>query len=130
MSHENMLISCIGWLEVVRTVNKFCDYLRDKVWKTKNKTLLKIKACLPQTYVDDLHEEAQIFYNAIRDVAQSYIVLLNARGVKAIKAQVRWGLSGELLRELMTDDDVEFYAKEYVDSALEGWKGVLKIKLK
>jgi hypothetical protein len=31
---------------------------------------------------------------------------------------------------VLTDDDVEYYAKEYVDSALEAWDGVLKVKLK
>jgi hypothetical protein len=66
----------------------------------------------------------------VRDVAQSYIDLILRRGTEAIKAQVRWGPTGEALKEYLSDEDVEFYAQEYVESALEAWRGVLKVKLK
>lgn len=55
---------------------------------------------------------------------------MRRRGTEAIAAQVRWGPTGEALKMVLSDDDVEYYAREYVDSALEAWRGVLKVKLK
>jgi hypothetical protein len=65
----------------------------------------------------------------VRDVAHSYINLLKTRGVAAIKAQVRWGVTGRYLERMLSDEDMEFFAGEYVESAMEAWKGVLKVKM-
>ncbi|KAF1943638.1 hypothetical protein EJ02DRAFT_399997 [Clathrospora elynae] len=126
--HENMLISCYTKLEVVRALNKMIEHLREKVVNTKSSHHLKSK--LPENWVSDVASETQTCYEAIRDVARSYIHLIKERGEVAIKAQVRWGTTGKYLSELLTNDDVNFYAGEYVDNALQAWKGVLEVKLK
>jgi hypothetical protein len=130
MFHENMLMFCYGQMEVCRGLSKLADLLYDKVFKVKSKKPHPIKAFLPDNYVSDLQDETKIWFQSIRDLAQSYIDLIKRRGVAAIKAQVRWGDTGEVLREILSDSDVDYYAKEYVDSALAAWDGVLKVKLK
>jgi hypothetical protein len=127
MFHESMLMQCYGFLEVCRAVHKLGDWLFDTVVKAKKHSK---KAELSEKFLKDLQEEAKILFQAVQDVAQSYIDLLLKRGVRSIKAQVRWGVTGEELKVFLSDDDVEYYAKEYVESALEAWKGVSKVKLK
>ncbi|KAH7391804.1 N-acetyltransferase B complex non catalytic subunit-domain-containing protein [Pyrenochaeta sp. MPI-SDFR-AT-0127] len=128
MFHENMLISCYTKLEAIRALNKLGEHIRDKVMNPKSTHPLK--AQMPKNWLTDLTSETQICYEAIRDVAQSYITLIKKKGETAIKAQVRWGKTGEVLQNLLKDDDVDYYAREYVESALEAWNGVLKVKLK
>ncbi|CAO2648943.1 Nn.00g098920.m01.CDS01 [Neocucurbitaria sp. VM-36] len=128
MFHENMLISCYTKLEALRVLNKLVDHLREKVFNAKSTHAMKSK--MPKNWVNDLASETQICYEAIRDVAQSYIHLIRTRGVAAIKAQIRWGKTGNLLEAVLKDDDVDYYASEYVESALEAWNGVMKVKLK
>jgi hypothetical protein len=127
MFHESMLMWCYGLLEVCRCIHRLGEWLFENVLKVKNHPK---RAELSEKLLKDLQEEAKILFQTVRDVAQSYIDLILKRGVRAIKAQVRWGVTGEALKVFLSDDDVEYYAKEYVESALEGWKGVLKVKLK
>lgn len=128
MLQETMLISCYTKLEALRALNKLLSLLDEKVIKSKVTHPLKDK--LPQGFIPSLSSELLKCYEAIRDVAESYISLIKKRGMVAIQAQIRWGPTGETLKRLLSDDDVEFYAKEYVDSMLEAWGGVLKVKLK
>lgn len=130
MFHENMLMSCFGSLELCRAVYKLVERLHEKVINSKNKEMKALKAKMPKNYDMELLQETQMCYEAIRDVANSYITLIKRRGVAAIKAQVRWGDTGKKLKSFLKDDDVEYYAQEYVTSALESWNGVLKVELK
>jgi hypothetical protein len=127
MQGETMLQWCFGILEVCRAMQKLCDWLFVTVIKAKNHPK---KTYLSEKVLKDLQEESKLVFQAVRDVAESYITLLQRRGLQAFKAQVRWGVTGEALRVFLSDDDVEYYAKEYVESSLESWKGVLKVKLK
>jgi hypothetical protein len=127
MHGESMLQWCFGLLEICRAIYKMCDWLHATVIKAKNHPM---KANLSTKVLGDLQEESKIFFQTVRDVAESYITLIQRRGLRAFKAQVRWGVTGEALSVFLSDDDVEYYAKEYVESALEAWKGVLKVKLK
>jgi N-terminal acetyltransferase B complex non-catalytic subunit len=128
MFHENMLISCYTKFEILRALYKLVEQLREKVDSAKSKHYMKAK--LPKNWVKDVASETQTCYEAIRDVADSYIQLIEKKGKDAIKAQIRWGATGEALRKVLTDDDVEHYATEYFVSALHAWKGVLQVKLK
>jgi hypothetical protein len=116
-----------GLLEVCRCTHKLCDWLSATVLKAKNHPN---RAGLSEQFIKDLREETKILFQTVRDVAESYIVILQRKGVRAIKAQVRWGVTGEALSMFLSDDDVEYYAKEYVESSLEAWRGVLKVKFK
>jgi hypothetical protein len=129
MFHENMLMLCYGVLEVCRAIYKLTEVYKDKVLKPKA-IPHPLKKAIPANWVKDLEAENAICYQTIRDVANSYMDLLKKRGVVAIKAQVRWGFTGEELKNILSDDDVEYYAQEYVESAWEAWSGVLKVKLK
>ncbi|CAN9370096.1 unnamed protein product [Alternaria alternata] len=127
MFHENMLISCYTKFEVLRALIKLVEHIREKVINSKTHNM---KAKLSKDWVNDIESKTKICFEAIRDVAQSYIKLIETKGQAAIKAQIRWGKTGEILKEVLNDDDVDFYAAEYVDSALQAWKGVLQVKLK
>ncbi|KAL1793372.1 hypothetical protein ACET3X_008354 [Alternaria dauci] len=127
MFHENMLISCYTKFEVLRALIKLVEHLREKVINARNSSM---KAKLSKDWVNDIESKTKICFEAIRDVAHSYIRLIETKGQAAIKAQIRWGRTGEMLKGVLTDDDVEAYAAEYVDSALQAWKGVLQVKLK
>jgi hypothetical protein len=125
-----MLMACYGKFEICRAMIKLVELLREKVFKTyKAKTKHPLLVRIPLNYDTKLRNEAETCFYAVRDVAQSYVKLLKTRGLAAIKAQVRWGLTGRYLEKILSDDDVDYYAREYVDSALEAWKGVLKVKL-
>jgi N-terminal acetyltransferase B complex non-catalytic subunit len=128
MFHENMLISSYTKLEVFRALYKLVEHLREKVDTAKSKHYMKAK--LPKNWVNDIARETHTCYDAIRDVANSYITLIEEKGKAAIKDQIRWGATGETLRKVLTDDDVEFYATEYLTSARHAWMGVLQVKLK
>lgn len=129
MFHENMLMSCYGHLEVVRALYQLANQLVEKVIKKKGTAHPMIDR-IPPGWEKGLIEQVNICYNAIRDVAFTYMDLIKSKGLAAIKAQVRWGQTGEHLRAILSDDDVDYYAREYVESALEAWGGVLKVKLK
>ncbi|KAF2832109.1 hypothetical protein CC86DRAFT_312914 [Ophiobolus disseminans] len=128
MFHENMLMSCYARLEVLRATYRLVVHLRESVIKAKVPHIHK--KTLPDKYDSNLLQSTEVCFQAVRDVAQSYIDLILRRGVEAIKAQVRWGNTGEALKLILSDEDVEYYAQEYVESALEAWRGVLKVKLK
>lgn len=128
MFHESLLMSCYTKLEVLRTMPRLIEHIREKVVNTK--TSHPMKRHLSKDYLKELATETQQCYDAIHNVAQSHISLIKRRGAAAIKSQVRWGSTGEVLKGLLSDDDVEAYAREYIDSALEAWNGVLKVKLK
>jgi N-terminal acetyltransferase B complex non-catalytic subunit len=127
MFHENKFMASYGKFEICRAVIKLVDLLREKVLKGKTKHPLRAR--LPPNFDTRLRNEVEMAFNAVRDVAHSYINLLKTRGVAAIKAQVRWGVTGRYLERMLSDEDMEFYAGEYVESAMEAWKGVLKVKM-
>jgi hypothetical protein len=133
MFHENMLMTCYTYLEIIRAFHKLLEQFHAWVIpgkKTSQKHPLSKQKIVPENWYRDMVEETNVCYQTIHDVADSYITLLMKTGVATIKAQIRWGVTGECLKDVLLDDDVEYYAKEYVDSAVEAWSGVLKVKLK
>ena len=128
MIDRNMLISSYSALEVLRALPRLTNEIKERV--IQNKAPHPLKSQVPKDWAKEIDAEVKGAYEVIGKVANSYIDLLQKRGVLAIKAQVRWGATGEALKHLISDDDVEHYAKEYVDSAVEAWKGVLQVKLR
>lgn len=128
MIDRNMLISSYSALEVLRALPRLTNEIKERVIQSKAPHPLKSQ--VPKDWTKEIDAEVKGAYEAIGKVASSYIDLLQKRGVLAIKAQVRWGAIGEALKPLISDDDVDYYAKEYVDSAVEAWKGVLQVKLR
>ncbi|KAF2630728.1 hypothetical protein BU25DRAFT_446337 [Macroventuria anomochaeta] len=128
MIHENQLIAAYSALEALRALLRLANEIKERV--VQSKTPHPMKAQVPKDWAKEIDAEVKGAFEAIGRVANSYINLLQKRGVVAIKAQVRWGKTGEALRELVSEDDVEHYAREYADAAVEAWKGVLAVKLK
>ncbi|KAH8731426.1 hypothetical protein GQ44DRAFT_735904 [Phaeosphaeriaceae sp. PMI808] len=130
MFHENMLMACYSQLEVLRAAYRLAELIRDRILKPKGRDQHALKKVLSDKYDNKLLDKTTVCFQAVHDVAQSYISLIKIKGVKAIIAQVRWGITGDALRVHLSDENLEYYAKEYVESALEAWMGVLKVKLK
>ena len=128
MIDRNLLISSYSALEVLRALPRLTNEIKERVIQSKAPHPLKSQ--IPKDWAKEIDAEVKSTYEAIGKVANTYIDLLQKRGVLAIKAQVRWGATGEALKPLISDDDVEHYAKEYADSAVEAWKGVLQVKLR
>ncbi|KAJ8107724.1 hypothetical protein OPT61_g8672 [Boeremia exigua] len=128
MLDENVLIASYSALEVLRALPRLANELKERV--VQSKTPHPMKPQVPKDWAKEIDAEVKGAFEAIGKVATSYIALLQKRGAVAIKAQVRWGQTGEALKSLISDEDVDYYAREYVDAAVEAWKGVLQVKLK
>lgn len=126
--HETMLLACYSALEVLRALPRLCEQLKEKVIQPK--TPHPLKSAMPKDWIQEITADTQACFDAIGAVANSRITLLQKRGAAAIKAQVRSGATGAALRALLSDDDVEVYAKEYVDAGVEAWRGVVAVRLK
>ncbi|KAF2710504.1 hypothetical protein K504DRAFT_490616 [Pleomassaria siparia CBS 279.74] len=123
MPHENGLMYLYSHLETIRLAWRFCE--------TYKKSSIKVfKATAVQNEIQKCAVLVQEVYNLIGYVATAHINALKTRGTNSILAQVRWGPTGEALRELMGDDEQKGYAKDYAESAIEALGGVLKVKLK
>jgi N-terminal acetyltransferase B complex non-catalytic subunit len=128
MITESMLITSYSALEILRLLPRLASEINTLVIQPK--TPHPMKASVPKEWAKQIDAEVKGAYEAIGKVANSYINLLQKRGVVAIKAQVRWGKTGSALEGLVSESDVDHYAREYVDAAVEAWKGVLSVKLK
>ena len=128
MISEDMLIASYSALEVLRALPRLATEIKERV--VQSKTPHPMKPQVPKDWAKEMDAEVKAAFEVIGKVANSYIALLQKRGATAFKAQVRWGKTGEALKPLISDDDVDYYAREYVDAAVEAWKGVLQVKLK
>jgi len=128
MITENMLIISYAALEILRLLPRLASEINTLV--VQPKTPHPMKASVPKDWAKQIDAEVKGAYEAIGKVANNYINLLQKRGVVAIKAQVRWGKIGSALEGLVIESDVDHYARQYVDAAVEAWKGVLSVNLK
>lgn len=123
-----MLMASYSALEIARTLPRLATEIRDKVLQSK--TPHALKPLVPKDWAKHIDADAKGVFDAVGKLASRYIDTLQTRGAAVLKAQVRWGRSGTALQSLVSDEDVEHYAREYVDSAVEAWRGVLQVKLK
>lgn len=128
MLTEDMLITSYSALEILRLLPRLATEINALV--VQPKTPHPMKASVPKDWAKQVDAEVKGVYETISKVAQSHTNLLQKRGVAAIAAQVRDGATGAAIEELVSKSDVEHYAREYVDAAVEAWKGVLSVKLK
>jgi hypothetical protein len=68
-------------------------------------------------------------YKDVRKHVQEWIDFLNKHGISVLKAWVRWGATGQALKELLSDDDVGYYSRRALDSLIDSLSGVLKVKM-
>ena len=123
-----MLIAAYSDIEVLRALTRLVNEVSERV--VQSKTPHPMKDLVPKDWAKEVDAECKATFEAIGKVARSYIQALQTLGAAAMKAQVRSGKTGEALTLFITDADVEFYTKEYVDSAVEAWTGVASVKMK
>ncbi|KAF1929644.1 uncharacterized protein M421DRAFT_125836 [Didymella exigua CBS 183.55] len=125
---ENMLMASYSALEILRLLPRLATEINTLVLQPK--TPHPMKTAVPKDWAKQIDAAVKGAYEAIGKVANSRINLLQKRGVAAVKAQVRWGRTGAAIGDSLSEGDVEHYAREYVDAAVEAWRGVLSVKLK
>lgn len=80
--------------------------------------------------IKEIRESLEKTYSGVQGIAKGWIDLAKQHGVAIIKAKVRFGPTGESLKEVLSDQDVDFYARESIDSLVDTLNGVSKVKLK
>ncbi|OSS55187.1 hypothetical protein B5807_01505 [Epicoccum nigrum] len=128
MINESMLVAAYSALEVLRALPRLVNEIRERV--VQSKIPHPMKPLVPKDWAKEVDAESKAVFEAIGKVARSYIQALQTRGAAAMKAQVRSEKTGEALTSLISDADVDFYTKEYVDAAVEAWTGVASVKMK
>ncbi len=115
-------------LEVLRALPRLTEHVREKIIQAKAPH--RLKSHVPKDWAKAIDAEVKATFETINKVAQSHIDVLQKNGAKVIKAQVRWGKTGECIRKLLRDEDVAFFAGEYVDCAVEAWRGVGLVRVR
>jgi N-terminal acetyltransferase B complex non-catalytic subunit len=114
-----------GLLEALVLIARFIPALRDITRKKSH----PLHAEISKATVDKLFQRTQDCYRIIMTMAQCDIDRLKKSGLRRIREEVRQGSTGEALKTILSDRDVDFYAKEYIESAIEAYSGILKVKL-
>jgi len=122
---EQDLMFSYGLLEVLLLIARLVPTLRDI---TRQKSH-RLNSKLSKSNIDKLSQKTQDCHRIVLTTAQCDIDRLKKTGIKRIREEVRQGSTGEALRAILSDRDVEIYAKEYVESAIEAYSGILKVKL-
>ncbi|KAF2684778.1 hypothetical protein K458DRAFT_26708 [Lentithecium fluviatile CBS 122367] len=122
---EHDLMHSYGLLEILVLVARFIPTLRGIARDKSHKLYLVIS----KANVDRLLEKARDCYNIVRTVAEKDIDRMKKTGMSRLRKEVRERSTGQALRAILSDKDVETYAKGYVESAIEAFSGILKVKL-
>lgn len=122
---ENLIVPWYNHLELLRTFARFADMLSNIV-RTKSSPV----------YYPDLkraNEELRLVvkesYDNIRKGVQAQLDWQQERGATWLKQQLVSGRAGAMLKEIIPAEDIEFYARDYMESSRETLMGVLKVKL-
>ncbi|KAF2015993.1 hypothetical protein BU24DRAFT_422309 [Aaosphaeria arxii CBS 175.79] len=122
--HEKIILYWYSRLEQYQVILKFCDFVQESIKKQ-----VHLKAKVQDSYFQMLRGAAKKGTEIIQETARGWIAYLRRGGRAAIKAQIRWGPWSDELRKIIPDDDVHFYAGEYVDSYIDSLEGILKVKV-
>jgi hypothetical protein len=114
-----------GFLELLLLIARFIPTLRDILGKKSH----RVHSQVTKAKVDMLQQKTKESYDIVMAKAQADIAHLKKTGFKTICGNVRQGITGEKLAAFLFDRDLETYAKEYVESAIEAYSGILKVKL-
>jgi heme oxygenase len=123
------LINWFSFLEVLQAVTKALDSVDEHFKKNPKSLPAKAKTDALATSkklraaTDDRHK-------SIKNWAQVWIEFLKKSGITVLKKWARWGETGQALMELLSEEDVHFYAKRAVDSLVDALEGVGKVKVK
>ena len=121
---EDRLNATYGRLEVLRVLKGLVDLARPIAKRTKpGANELSVNQC------EQLAGLVFENYKLHRLCIQEIIDRLKQTGGIHIRAQIFSGKTGEAIDELIADDTLDWYSKEYRDSAIEALNGVLKVQL-
>lgn len=122
---EAVLQVVYGRFEVLRILYRLLELLRP-VSKDRDHRLhreITVAKC------DRLEGLVKEIYGLQRTWAQTLSDLLHRSGVPHIRSEMFFSETGSALKELIPNGTLDWYAKEYADSAIEALKGVLKVQL-
>jgi N-terminal acetyltransferase B complex non-catalytic subunit len=122
---EDGLNAVYGRLEVLRILNRLLDFMRP-ISKARNHAFHKE---ITPARCDLLHKSITEFYRLHKIRIQAIIDRLHKSGVAHIRAQLLYSKTGAAVNEVISDETLNRYSKEYADSAIEALKGVLKVQL-
>jgi hypothetical protein len=115
-----------GHLEVFLVFWRFCDLFDEQ----RKKRDIPLKNKTKENVVKLIRTHIQACYDALRKFVQAWVDYYKRHGKDVIKAKVRQGTSGEVLKDLISDGDLNRYAQLYVDSGIDTLRGLLNVKLK
>lgn len=115
-----------GLLEVLQVSWKVVE-VSEEHRKRKDSPL---KNKINEATVKKLRQGIEAGYAHLRECVQNWVDLLKKSGIKIVKDQVQWGPTGKALKELLSDDDIDLYAAQTVNSLVDSLSGVLRVKLK
>lgn len=122
---EYDLMLSYGFLEVLQLIARFTLTLNGIACKKSH----PLHSQTPKHVVERLSKCTRDCYDAIMAVARSDVEGLKKHGLARMRTYAREGPTGTAFRDILTDRDIDFYAKEYVESAVEAYSGILKVKL-
>jgi N-terminal acetyltransferase B complex non-catalytic subunit len=122
-SNETQMQLFYGLFEILQLVWTLCDQLDRK------RKSAPFKAIVKNDTVKDLRDVTQKCYIMTQDLARAWIEHWKQHGQAIIKAQARYGETGQALRSLVADDELNVIARLYADSVIDTLGGVLQVRL-
>lgn len=122
---EDALNAVYGRLEVLRVLNRLLDFMRP-ISKARTHSLHKD---ITRAKCDLLHNYVTEFYRLHKIRIEAIIDRLHKSGVAHIRTLLSYSKPGAAVKGVIADEALNRYSKEYVDSAIEALKGVLKVQL-
>ncbi|KAJ4300904.1 hypothetical protein N0V90_002992 [Kalmusia sp. IMI 367209] len=122
---EERLAAMYGRLEALRVLNRLTDWLRPISKQPAHPLYREITVSKCNLLQENINE----IYRLIQLNAQAAVDRLKRDGVDHIREQIAWGETGAAIFESITDETLDQYSMEYVDSATFAVEGILKVRL-
>lgn len=121
---EDRLNAIYGRLEVLRALKGLLDLVRPNM-KRSNPGPNEMSANQCSQLIALIFENYRLHILCIEEI----INRLKKTGGIHIRAHIFSGKTGEAIDELIPDETLDWFSKEYRDSAIEALQGVLKVQL-
>ncbi|KAF1998096.1 hypothetical protein P154DRAFT_524402 [Amniculicola lignicola CBS 123094] len=117
-------------LEYFQLVSRLCQNTADLMAKKNLKMVPRIWRDAKDSPHQRLHQEVQKVHNNMQNWVKDWTRVLKKTGLRLMLENIGWGSTGESLKLVMTEEDQGWYARQYVESAIDTIEGFLKVKLK
>ncbi|KAJ4344407.1 uncharacterized protein N0V89_012149 [Didymosphaeria variabile] len=122
---EDALNAVYGRLEVLRILVQLLTFMRP-ISKARTHALHKE---ITTANCDHLQESISEFCRLHKIRIKAIIDRLKKNGVAHFRTQFHYSKTGAAIAEMIDDETLDIYSKEYADSAIEALNGVLKVQL-